>query len=455
MVYETIEDAVEGAKNVLEGNWTGHSTVPAWGLYPHQWAWDSGLTAIGYAHYDQGKAESELLSLFRGQWKNGMLPHMLFSKECPDYFPGASYWEVRRSPNAPRDIDTTGCVQPPVHAIASYEIFKDSKDTDRARRFLRKIYPSLCAWHDYLYRERDPDRDGMIYIRHPWESGRDNSPVWDEVLARPQFDRDEIPIYTRTDSDDWKRDGRPNDRHYDTYIYLCELFKKADYDEEEIRENCPFLVQDLLFNSILVRSGRCLAEIARAIGADPRQHDERADLTVFSMRDRLWSDSKGIFLPYDRVDGKMLDHHEVGGFSPLYGDVPTPEQAKRMCDLLHSKYFCPVDCDDCFAITSYSRSDVDYDPLNYWRGPVWININWIIARGLRGYGYHDHERWIVKSIRDLPMKNGFRERYHAETGEPQGGVNFSWSAALFLDCYYEGLFNELEDLHPIKQSFSG
>ena len=47
------------AAQVLEGNWTGASTVPSRGLYPHQWSWDSALTAIGYARYDQERATSD------------------------------------------------------------------------------------------------------------------------------------------------------------------------------------------------------------------------------------------------------------------------------------------------------------------------------------------------------------------------------------------------------------
>ncbi len=66
------------AKKVLENNWTGSFTKPSLKLYPHQWNWDSGFISIGYSHFKQKKARTELESLFKGQWKNGMLPNIVF-----------------------------------------------------------------------------------------------------------------------------------------------------------------------------------------------------------------------------------------------------------------------------------------------------------------------------------------------------------------------------------------
>ncbi|MBW2142537.1 MAG: hypothetical protein JRG97_16020, partial [Deltaproteobacteria bacterium] len=48
------------AQKILDGNWTGHYTRPSPGLYPHQWNWDSGFIAIGYAHYNQDRAMREI-----------------------------------------------------------------------------------------------------------------------------------------------------------------------------------------------------------------------------------------------------------------------------------------------------------------------------------------------------------------------------------------------------------
>lgn len=56
------------ARAVLDDNWLGASTVPSRTLYPHQWSWDSAFIAIGRSWYDQQRAQTELETLFNGQW---------------------------------------------------------------------------------------------------------------------------------------------------------------------------------------------------------------------------------------------------------------------------------------------------------------------------------------------------------------------------------------------------
>ena len=84
------------ALEVLEANWLGHGTQPS-RLYPHQWSWDSACIAMGYARWNQGRAERELRSLFAGQWANGLLPHIVFASGSGRYFPGPEFWQSGRS----------------------------------------------------------------------------------------------------------------------------------------------------------------------------------------------------------------------------------------------------------------------------------------------------------------------------------------------------------------------
>ena len=79
------------ALDVLDANWLGHGTRPSL-LYPHQWSWDSACIAMGYARWNQDRAETELRSLFAGQWANGLLPHIVFASGDGRYFPGPDFW---------------------------------------------------------------------------------------------------------------------------------------------------------------------------------------------------------------------------------------------------------------------------------------------------------------------------------------------------------------------------
>src|SRR5919107_5470855 len=46
---------------------------------------------------------------------------------------------------------------------------------------------------------RDPEGEGLVYIRRPWESGMDNSPVWDQTMQRLHLRSDQVPRYHRAD----------------------------------------------------------------------------------------------------------------------------------------------------------------------------------------------------------------------------------------------------------------
>jgi hypothetical protein len=105
----TVPDAVAGlserAQAVLDRNRRDGWTCPARDFYPHQWLWDSCFVAIGLAHTDAQRAAGELRALFRGQWSNGMLPHMIFAPDEPDVG-SRRIWQSQRFHAAPRDVET-------------------------------------------------------------------------------------------------------------------------------------------------------------------------------------------------------------------------------------------------------------------------------------------------------------------------------------------------------------
>ncbi len=70
---------IRRAKMILDFNRVGSYTQPGPRLYPHQWSWDSAFIAIGYCRYDQERATRELRHLFEAQWKNALLPQIVFN----------------------------------------------------------------------------------------------------------------------------------------------------------------------------------------------------------------------------------------------------------------------------------------------------------------------------------------------------------------------------------------
>src|SRR5438034_4779750 len=106
-------DLEAAAREVLERNRKGSWTSPSITLYPHQWLWDSCFVAIGLARYDPQRAAGELRALFRGQWANGMLPHMIFDDDVND-LGSHRIWKSKNNPQAPREVATSCITQPPL-----------------------------------------------------------------------------------------------------------------------------------------------------------------------------------------------------------------------------------------------------------------------------------------------------------------------------------------------------
>ena len=140
----------------LGGNDIGTMITAAPRLYPHMWSWDTAFISIGLAHLNVDRAVRELETLFAAQWRNGMLPHIVFS-EGGDYFPGPRRWgtaELNR--DAPAVPHTSGICQPPAHALALRRIVDIGASAESARRLLAEGWPRLYRWHEWLVRHRDP-----------------------------------------------------------------------------------------------------------------------------------------------------------------------------------------------------------------------------------------------------------------------------------------------------------
>ena len=435
---DDFDKLAEDAKQILSENWTGSFTKPSHEQYPHQWSWDSVFIAMGYSHYNQQRAEDELRHLFNGQWDNHMVPQIIFSPERYEerYFPGPDFWKTENSPHAPRSVETSGLCQPPIHASGLYHVILHAKDRSRARKFASDMFPKVAAWHRYLLDERDPDDEGLIYIRHPWESGQDNSPIWDSVLERMEVNPDELPEYSRKDDIYVDSDERPSSEEYDKYVYLVDFFRSRNYDEAKIRKDgCPFLIQDVLFNTLFCKANRDLAKVAELIGEDPTPFEQSAEKTARAMNDKLWCDQEQMYVDFDLNRSETIQSRVLSGFLPLFAGIPDENQREQIFNYLNTHCFCQL-TDTCFPAPSYDRSGDGYSSRTYWRGPVWINMNWILAEGLKQYGFDDYVKQLHDSIIQLPHLSGFREYFDTDNGEGHGTDRFSWTASLLLDTLY-------------------
>jgi hypothetical protein len=444
----SIDRLVRDARQVLDDNWLGSSTVPSRSLYPHQWSWDSAFISLGRSWYDERRAQLELETLFSAQWANGMLPHIVFNPAVDEeqYFPGPGFWDSRRSPDAPRDIATSGITQPPIHARAALEMHRHARDVQGSRAFLARLYPKLAAQHAYLAHHRDPTGTGLPIIVHPWESGLDNSPIWDRDLRDLVIPPGGVPPYRRSDILHADPADRPTDATYDRFVYLVARYRDSGYDDATRLGDVPFAIAGPLFAAIYLWSTHALVEIASIVGADPAPHRDEAARIHEAIGRELWDPAAGRFYARDVIVGHLEPEESIVSFAPLLDpDLPTERVDAIVADLA-SACFHP-EAKDHFVVPSYSVQGPGFDRRRYWRGPVWINTNWLLWSGLRQHGREQEATEIARASLGLVARSGFREYFDPFGGAGYGSDRFSWSAALALDLIHR---LDADEIAPVE-----
>jgi hypothetical protein len=430
------------ARRVLAENDLGGFTKPAPRQYPHQWNWDSALIAIGRAAGGApealARAREEVRRLLRGQWRNGMVPHVVYHSGPSDYFPDPAFWQIERSTDAPA-VATSGITQPPILATAVRRLYAHDPDGDDSRAFVREVYPALLAWHRWFFRQRDPQREGLVCIVHPWESGLDNSPRWDAALAR--MATDVVPPYRRRDTVHVAAAERPTNQDYDRFVLLMDLFRTERYDQAGILARSPFLIQDTLFNAVLYRANADLRALAEVMGEPTEEIDDCLARQAEAFAAKLWNDAAGRYQDYDLRAQESIPANTIATFAPLYAGIPDTAGATRLVEehLMNPAEYAPGgDPATLYGVPTAAKDGGVFDPRRYWRGPVWVNTNWLVIQGLQRYGYTDLATTLRRQTLDLVARAGFREYFDPLTGVGYGSAGFSWSAALTLDLLAEG-----------------
>jgi alpha,alpha-trehalase len=176
-----------------------------------------------------------------------------------------------------------------------------------------------------------------------------------------------------------------------------------------------------------LREYLAMAELARQLGdrESARRYHLRASATRRAIRAHLWSKRDGVFLNRRRADGAWVTAVSWSSFLPLLNGVLPAPAARRMI-LQH--LLNPAEMRSPFGFRSLAKNDPAYNnqaiinPYSNWRGPIWINANfldWII---LRRYGFTAESRWLAFTLadilhNDIARSGSMHEDYDAETGD--------------------------------------
>lgn len=427
----------ESAVEVLRRNDLGSMTTAAPNLYPHMWSWDAAFVAIGLARVDVPRAITELRTLLAAQWATGMIPHIVFSPNDTDYFPGYDRWGTAGAAARPAHVKSSGICQPPVHAIAVRHILDRARengghDAEAAEEFLRDSFDGWLAWHRWLATVRDPEGVGLIEIHHGWESGFDNSPRWDGPYSR--ITPGPVPPFTRRDTlHVADASERPDDDEYTTYLWLVQQMAQVGFDDQAVQETVDFRVRDVFFSAIMAASTDVLAGLAEEIGRD----EDAAELNATAQRFRAGvaatvDPATGLARDYDVLTREWISTDTVSGFAPLVagGDDGLLERQRQLLEgpqwMGHPrlKFLLPP---------STSPTSPAFRPRTYWRGPVWPFLNLLLGWAAARNGQHRlRDTLRSESLRQLSDLK-FGEYYEPFTGEALGSLAQAWTAAAALE----------------------
>ena len=420
------------AHAVLKANDRGGYTLPTDGLYPFQWNWDASVTALGWMTMDPPRAWEELRWLFKGQWRggpnDGFVAQINFHAASDTYFPGPEEWGTDGAPGTEGiGTRTSSISQPPLHATMVRWMWQRaggpsaaSGVRDYAHDEIRTLLPKLVAHHRWWYRARDPGQTGLVVNIHPWETGMDNSPAWDLPLARvPETTRP----YTRRDLGHVDASMRPPKSFYDRVVYLMDFNRAQNFDPQKIMAACPYRVNDIGIICILQRASIDLIALCEEFGLT----DEVLEMAGHVQRthgavEGLWSNQWQQYVSRDAITGELLDAPTSAGLLSAYAGFERDIAPTVLQWLAETPYGLP----------STRSTSPGFEPLRYWRGPVWQHINMLIATGLSDQGHNTEALAIRDRSARLFSASGFHEYYDPLTGQGLGGKDFSWTAATFL-----------------------
>lgn len=282
----------------------------------------------------------------------------------------------------PVDADVS---KPPLAAWATWKLHRHHPDPE----FLNEIYEPLTRCVNWWFEKNDLDSNGLCEYQHPYSSGLDNSPLFD--------------------------DGMP--------------------------------VESPDLNSYLTLEMEAIGQIAQVIGL-PEQAlywAERASDLVRRMIDSSWDPEAGLF--WAKKDGVRISARTPFNLFPLItGRLPAEISTRLVAHLTNPNEFWPR-----YPVPSTALDDPAFRPTRMWRGPTWVNVNYLLIEGLWRSGFPEVARELRRSTLDMINAHpDIFEYYHPETGArpAEAAAVFGWSSAIFIDLAIQAARDELSPSEP-------
>ncbi len=359
----------------MEENWvTEGYAAPNKKTYPWQWLWDSCFHALIWNELGRpDRAEQELTEIFRPQFDSGFVPHINYARD-PDVH--SDLWGCSHG---------SSITQPPMYGHAIAEL-------DRAGVCLtQELLSAATSGLSFLVNERARHDSGLLLLCHPWESGTDDSPRWDDFCPGG---------FTKKR---WKKQKN----------FLVETIKRST-DGSPIH-NPEFQVASIGFNALVAFNARELASVTR-----DKNMANLANELVHAIAKR-WDESS-----YTWVDAGPHANRS-GKCRTLDALLPLLVIDKKQ---LPSKLIEQLDSVEAFrgqfGPRGVHQREKVFDPQKYWRGPVWPQLSYLMSLAVSRFDLKTAEQLALATIEGAKV-SGFAEYWHPETGKGLGAIPQSWT----------------------------
>ena len=193
---------------------------------------------------------------------------------------------------------------------------------------------------------------------------------------------------------EWHIEGNPLCRCGECGLDNSPLYDKAT------------LLDSVDFASYLCNDYRCLAEISQLAGNTQLKNQclVHADAIKTAVNTHLWSELDSIY--YSREFGReFVAIKTIASFMPLFAGIARPQQASKLLEHLQDE----TSFASAFPIPSTSLDSGQYCK-DMWRGPTWLNTNYLVYQGILEYGYKPQANAlrtvILKTVNDWFLKTG-------------------------------------------------
>ena len=170
-----------------------------------------------------------------------------------------------------------------------------------------------------------------------------------------------------------------------------------------------------------------MAVLADQLGdsAHARSYRAEANATRRAILRQLWSAKDAMFWNRRRDTSMVIRVVSWSNFLPLVDGLLSRDQGRRMIRL---HLLNPAQMRSDYGFRSLAKADPAYnneaiiDPYSNWRGPVWINANFLDWIAIRRYGFAAESHWLALTLaaelhRDIAKWGSMHEDYSAETGD--------------------------------------